>query len=126
MGLQCANAVGEVAVGRGRFADVGLAIAALRRRGPAVHRFGGKDGVDRRIWSFQYRGEPRHFGGHVVDTLAQERVLHPLGRPVFLGLALNRAELAGEPVALKGTVKSAVIIGGSSVGLRVEETKRLR
>jgi len=34
--------------------------------------------------------------------------------------------VAGEPVALKGTVKSAVIIGGSSVGLRVEETKRLR
>jgi hypothetical protein len=33
---------------------------------------------------------------------------------------------SGESVALKGTVRSAVIIGGSSVGLRVEETKRLR
>lgn len=33
---------------------------------------------------------------------------------------------AGDLVALKGVVKSAVIIGGSSVGLRVEETKRLR
>lgn len=29
-------------------------------------------------------------------------------------------------VALKGTVKSAVIIGGQSLGLRVEESKRLR
>lgn len=29
-------------------------------------------------------------------------------------------------VALKGTVKSAAIIGGQSFGLRVEETQRLR
>lgn len=29
-------------------------------------------------------------------------------------------------VALKGIVKSAVIIGGQSLGLRVEETRRLR
>jgi len=29
-------------------------------------------------------------------------------------------------VALKGTVKSAMIVGGRSVGLRVEETQRLR
>lgn len=32
---------------------------------------------------------------------------------------------ANESVALKGTVKSAVIIGGQSLGLRVEETRRL-
>lgn len=32
----------------------------------------------------------------------------------------------GESVAIKGTVKSAVIVGGASVGLRVEETQRLR
>lgn len=32
----------------------------------------------------------------------------------------------GQSVALKGTVKSAVIVGGKSVGLRVEETQRLR
>ncbi len=31
----------------------------------------------------------------------------------------------GDTIALKGTVKSAVIIGGQSLGLRVEETKRL-
>ncbi len=29
-------------------------------------------------------------------------------------------------VALKGIVKSVVIVGGTSLGLRVEETKRLR
>ena len=29
-------------------------------------------------------------------------------------------------VALTGTVKSAMIVGGSAVGLRVEETRRLR
>ena len=29
-------------------------------------------------------------------------------------------------VAIKGVVKSAVIVGGSSLGLRVEESKRLR
>jgi len=33
---------------------------------------------------------------------------------------------AGESVALKGIVKSAMIVGGTSVGLRVEETERLR
>lgn len=31
-----------------------------------------------------------------------------------------------DAVALEGTVKSAIIIGGQSLGLRVEETKRLR
>ena len=29
-------------------------------------------------------------------------------------------------VALRGTVKIAMIVGGSAVGLRVEETRRLR
>lgn len=33
---------------------------------------------------------------------------------------------ANAEIALKGTVKSAVIIGGQSLGLRVEETQRLR
>jgi len=32
---------------------------------------------------------------------------------------------ANESIALKGTVRSAVIIGGQSLGLRVEETRRL-
>jgi hypothetical protein len=41
---------------------------------------------------------------------------------------IARGELpaADVDVALKGTVKSAVIIGGKSIGLRVEETERLR
>jgi hypothetical protein len=33
---------------------------------------------------------------------------------------------AGAEVAVKGTVKSAVIVGGKSIGTRVEETRRLR
>ncbi len=33
---------------------------------------------------------------------------------------------ANDTVVLKGTVKSAVIVGGQSMGLRVEETERLR
>ena len=43
-------------------------------------------------------------------------------------LVVTEAELpaAGDTVAVKGQVRSAMIIGGKSVGLRVEETKRLR
>lgn len=37
----------------------------------------------------------------------------------------GRLPATGDAVALKGVVKSAVIIGGQSLGLRVEETKRL-
>lgn len=33
---------------------------------------------------------------------------------------------AGTEVVVKGIVKSAVIVGGKSIGLHVEETKRLR
>ena len=33
---------------------------------------------------------------------------------------------AGADVAVKGTVRSAVIVSGKSLGLRVEETQRLR
>ncbi|MBM3356870.1 MAG: hypothetical protein FJY54_03985 [Betaproteobacteria bacterium] len=41
---------------------------------------------------------------------------------------VTRSELpaSGAQVALRGTVKSAVIIGGESLGLRVEESQRLR
>lgn len=34
--------------------------------------------------------------------------------------------VVGSDVAVKGTVKSAAIVGGAALGLRVEETKRLR
>jgi hypothetical protein len=33
---------------------------------------------------------------------------------------------AGDTVAVKGVVRSALIVGGKSAGLRVEETRRLR
>jgi len=41
---------------------------------------------------------------------------------------VTQGELPAEnaEVVLKGVVKSAVIVGGASLGLRVEETKRLR
>jgi hypothetical protein len=41
-------------------------------------------------------------------------------------IASGELPAADVNVALKGTVKSAVIIGGKSIGLRVEETERLR
>ena len=43
-------------------------------------------------------------------------------------LVVTAGELpaSGDSVALKGIVKSAMIVGGTSVGLRVEETERLR
>ena len=39
--------------------------------------------------AFERDGQPRDFGGDVVDALAQQRVLHPLGGPGLLGLALH-------------------------------------
>ena len=43
-------------------------------------------------------------------------------------LVMTEGELpaSGDSVALKGIVKSAMIVGGTPVGLRVEETERLR
>ena len=43
-------------------------------------------------------------------------------------LVMTEGELpaSGDSVALKGIVKSAMIVGGAPVGLRVEETERLR
>ena len=38
----------------------------------------------------------------------------------------GRLPAENSEVALKGTVKSAMIVGGASLGLRVEETQRLR
>ena len=47
-----------------------------------------------RAGAFEHRGQPRHFGRDVVDALAQQRVLDPLGRPGRFRLALHRGELA--------------------------------
>ena len=43
-------------------------------------------------------------------------------------LVVTEGELPAEnaEVALKGVVRSAVIVGGASLGLKVDETKRLR
>lgn len=41
-------------------------------------------------------------------------------------ITYTRAPAENEEVAIKGKVKSAIILGGSAVGLRVEETQRLR
>ena len=111
--LQRADAVGEVATGRDRLAQADLVIGGYRAHAGAVaHRFGGEDRVDRRIRPFQRRRQPRHFGGDVVDALAQQRVLHPLGRPGFLGLALDVAEFARQPVAfIDGAVEFGLELG---------------
>ena len=47
------------------------------------------------------------------------------GSGEIIVLATGTLPAAKSQVALKGTVKSAVIIGGASVGLRIEEIKRL-
>ena len=47
------------------------------------------------------------------------------GTGEIIVLAAGTLPAAKSQVALKGTVKSAVIIGGVSVGLRIEEIKRL-
>ena len=43
-------------------------------------------------------------------------------------MVVTDGELPGEnaEVAVKGVVRSAVIVGGASLGLKVDETKRLR
>ena len=46
-----------------------------------------------RAGPFQHRGEARDFRRDVVDALAQQRVLDPLGRPGRFRLALHRGKL---------------------------------
>jgi len=43
-----------------------------------------------------------------------------------IAVTTDRVPAENAEVALRGVVRSAVIIGGTSLGLRVEETKRLR
>ena len=50
--------------------------SARPRSGPLA-----QDGFDRRTGAFERSRQPRDLGGDVVDALAQQRVLHPLGRP---------------------------------------------
>ena len=51
-------------------------------------------GVDRRARAFERRGEAGDLGGDVVDALAQERVLDPLGRPGRLRPRASSCHLA--------------------------------
>ena len=79
--------------------------SSWRRRGrsrapaplpPSAGRAGitGQHGIDRRGRAFQHGGEPRHLGGHVVDALAQDRILHAFVRPGGFGFALHLSDFA--------------------------------
>ena len=63
-------------------------------------------------------GDMLQLGGLKAFTLKD-------GAGEIIVLAAGALPAAKSQVALKGTVKSAVIIGGVSVGLRIEEIKRL-
>ena len=60
-----------------------------------------------------------------LPILGQVFTLHDEGGEIAV-TTHGALPAANAEVALKGTVKSAVIIGGHTLGLRVEETKRLR
>lgn len=77
-----------------------------------------------------YEGRDVKLKGTVKDViklpiLGQAFTLHDEGGEITV-MTRGALPAANAEVALKGTVKSAVIIGGQSLGLRVEETKRLR
>src|ERR1700704_5061716 len=71
VGLQRRDAFGERSAAFGNAAGGGGTIDRPRRyrRGS---RFGGQDGLDRRIRPFKLHREFCHFGGDVVDALAQQ------------------------------------------------------
>ena len=60
-----------------------------------------------------------------LPILGQVFTLHDEGGEIAV-TTRGALPAAGAEVAVKGTVKSAVIIGGQSLGLRVEESQRLR
>ena len=77
-----------------------------------------------------FDGQEVKLKGRVADVmrlpvLGQGYTLEQDGAQLFV---LTRGELPAmkSEVALKGIVRSAIIIGGSALGTRVEETKRLR
>ena len=76
-----------------------------------------------------FEGQEVKLKGRVVDVmrlpmLGQGYTLEQDGAQLFV---LTRGELPAmkSEVALKGVVRSAVIIGGNALGTRVEETRRL-
>ena len=60
-----------------------------------------------------------------LPILGKAFVLHDEGGEVTV-MTEGNLPAAHSEIALKGTIKSAAIIGGQSLGLRVEETRRLR
>src|SRR6185503_3747732 len=85
-----------------RHGDVAVHGDRRARRGDRTvpRALGGEDGVDRRVRALERRGEPRDFRRHVVDALAQQRVLDALVRPGLFRLALYVGEVAGDAVAI--------------------------
>ena len=77
-----------------------------------------------------FEGKEVKLKGKVRDAiklpiLGQVFTLHDEGGEIAV-TTHGALPAANAEVALKGTVKSAVIIGGQSLGLRIEETQRLR
>lgn len=78
----------------------------------------------------QFEGREVKVKGRVTDViklpiLGQAYALEEGGAEVMVSTQGALPALKAE-VALKGTVKSTAIIGGQSLGLRIEETQRLR
>lgn len=64
-------------------------------------------------------GDPVQFFGLKMFTVTDETGQIPVS-------TAGSVPAAGSDVAVKGVVKSAVIVGGKAVGLHVEETQRIR
>jgi hypothetical protein len=128
--LQRADAVGERASALLRRLE--LAAFAAGAVGAADRRRLGEDRFDRRVRAFERGGEPCHLGGDVVDALAQQRVLDPLGRPgrfrfaleigdlaLQLGALLDRGGELGVEVADSSSRKSASVLRAPSSSPRI-------
>jgi hypothetical protein len=77
-----------------------------------------------------FEGREVKLKGTVVDVmklpvLGQGYLLEQDGAQVFVATQGELPAMKAE-VALKGTVRSAAIIGGKALGTRVDESKRLR
>lgn len=78
----------------------------------------------------QFEGREVKVKGRVTDViklpiLGQAYKLQDGGAEVMV-MTNGTLPAANAETALKGTVKSTAIIGGQSLGLRIEETQRLR
>jgi len=77
-----------------------------------------------------FEGKEVKLRGRVADVvrlpvLGQGYVLEQDGAQLYVATTGELPAVKSE-LALKGTVRSAVIIGGKALGTRVDETKRLR